>query len=162
PAGGVVKPISLVNVELNDTGPITQDDLDVINLPRLTLAGNESWSGATVKTGTGTIVIARPSGVVSVAAGASLRISAGAFTAGGAMDPFTDSATSAHLAIINDGTLSIASGSKTLGTISGGGTINIANSATLTIEGAQNHSAGATMNVSGRVNLNTNAGSAAS
>src|SRR5205814_7674312 len=48
-AGGVVKPISLVNVELNDTGPITQDDLDVINLPRLTLAGNESWSGATVK-----------------------------------------------------------------------------------------------------------------
>jgi len=29
--GTVVKPISLVNVELNDTGTITQADLDVVN-----------------------------------------------------------------------------------------------------------------------------------
>jgi len=159
---GTVKPISLVNVELNDTGTITQADLDLVNGPRLTLAGDESWTGATVKTGTGTIIFARPSGTVTVAAGATLEIAAGQFTAGGAVDPFTDSASSAHLGVINNGMLNISEGSKTVGTLGGGGTTNIASGATLTISGAQNHSAGAALNVRGRANLNTNAGTTAS
>ena len=159
---GAVKPISLVNVELNDTGTITQADLDLVNGPRLTLAGDESWSGASVKTGSGTIVFARPSGTVAVAPGATLEIAAGVLTVAGALDPFTASSTSANLGVINNAVLNISEGSKTIGALGGGGTTNVASGATLTISGAQNHSAGATLNVSGRANLNTNAGSAAS
>src|SRR5205814_791262 len=159
---GVLKPISLVNVELNDTGTITQADLDLVNGPSLRLAGDESWRGAIVKSGTGTIVFARPSGTVSIDPGATLEIAAGQFTAGGAVDPFTASSTTAHLGIINNAVLNISEGSKVIGTFGGSGTTNVSSGATLTISGAQNHSSGAALNVSGRANLNTNAGSAAS
>ena len=159
---GAVKPISLVNVELNDTGSITQADLDLVNAPRLTMAGNESWTGPVVKSGTGTIVFARPSGLVSIAPGATLEIAAGAFTAGGALDPFSVPSTTTHLGIINNAVLNISEGSKTIGTLAGSGTTNVAAGATLTIAGAQNHSAGATLKVSGQANLETNAGRAAS
>jgi hypothetical protein len=157
-----VRPISLVNVELNDTGTITQADLDLVNGPILTAPGNESWSGASVKSGTGSIVFARPSGNVSVAPGATLAIAAGQLSVGGAVDPFTDSVTSAHLGVTNNAVLNISEGSKVIGAFGGGGTTNVLPGATLTIAGAQNHLSGATLNVNGRANLNTNAGSAAS
>jgi hypothetical protein len=158
---GAAKPISLVNVELNDTGKITQEDLDLVNGPRLTLAGNERWSGATVKTGAGTIVFARPSGTVAIDPGATLEIAAGQFTVGGAVDPFSASSSGAHLGVINNAVLNISEGSKTIDTLGGSGTTNVSSGATLTISGAQNHSPGAALNVNGRANLNTNAGTPA-
>jgi hypothetical protein len=159
--GGVLKPISLVNVEFNDTGAITQTDLDLVNSSRLTLPGNESWIGTTVKTGPGTVIFARPSGSVTVAAGATLQIDAGQFTAGGAIDLFTESSNSMHLGIINNAVFNISEGEKTIGTLGGSGATNISPGASLTISGTQSHSAGATLNVSGRANLNTNAGTSA-
>jgi len=60
----------------------------------------------------------------------------------GAVDPFTDSSTLAHLAVLITATLNILCWCETVGALGGSGAPISASGATLTISGAQSHTSG--------------------
>jgi Dockerin type I domain/PEP-CTERM motif len=82
------------------------------------------WSGGTLKvTNTGTMSIAQTSGTVSVSSGSVLNVAAGSHAVvGGSVDPFTDSVNSSnHVAIVNNGTFTVADVNSTIAGITGAG-----------------------------------------
>jgi hypothetical protein len=95
--------------------------------------GGTSWSGTLEKLA-GTLNLNRDGGAVSVTPGALLRISGGIFNVGGAIDPFTDAADpNLHVAVQNSATFNVNTGSKHVGEVSGTGTTNVADGASLTV-----------------------------
>jgi hypothetical protein len=95
--------------------------------------GYTTWSGITEKVGAGTVAIKRSTGApVSVNANTLLKISGGAFEAGGTADPFTDTITNLSLDIVNNSTaagLLISGGVKKVDTLSGNGNTTVTGSA---------------------------------
>jgi hypothetical protein len=86
-----------------------------------------TWAGGTLKiVDSGTTAIAQNSGAVSVLPNSVLNISsASAVTVGGSVDPFTDSSTNTrHVAIVNNGSLSISANTTVAG-ITGSGALTI-------------------------------------
>ena len=92
-----------------------------------------TWSGGMLNvTDSGTLSIAQTGGSVSVATGSALNIAAGSkVMVGGSVDPFTDSTNSnQHVAIVNNGSLTIAGVSSTINGITGSGSLTIGNGTT--------------------------------
>ncbi len=86
------------------------------------------WSGGTLKvTNTGTMSIAQTSGTVAVSSGSVLNVAAGSHVVvGGSVDPFTDSTNSSnHVAIVNNGTFTVADVNSTIAGITGTGNLVI-------------------------------------
>jgi hypothetical protein len=86
-----------------------------------------TWSGGTLDiVNSGTVAIAQNSGTVSVSPNSVLNISsASTVTVGGSVEPFTDSSTSTHhVAIVNNGSLSITA-NTTIAGITGAGALTI-------------------------------------
>jgi hypothetical protein len=92
-----------------------------------------TWSGGTLNvTNTGTMSIAQTSGTVSVSSGSVLNVAAGSqVVVGGSVDPFTDSINSSnHVAIVNNGTFTVAGVKSTIAGITGAGSLVIGNGTT--------------------------------
>jgi hypothetical protein len=107
--------------------------IDVASGTTFGIGNSLTWSGGTLNmTDSGTLSIAQTSGSVSVATGSALNIAAGSTViVGGSVDPFTDSTNSnQHVAIINNGSLTIAGVSSTINGITGSGSLTIGNGTT--------------------------------
>jgi hypothetical protein len=107
--------------------------IDVASGTTLGIGNSLSWSGGTLKViDSGALSISQTSGSVSVATGSALNIAAGSnVVVGGAVDPFTDSTNSnQHVAIVDNGSLTIAGVSSTINGITGSGSLTVGNGAT--------------------------------
>jgi autotransporter-associated beta strand protein len=122
-------------------GEVFSADRSVVAPTSWTIAGTgaTAWRGTLEKVGPGIVTFSRsPGAPVTVAPPSTLRISGGTVNAGGAADPFTDTAvTGALLDIDNNATFNVTAGSKQLNGLSGGGgTTNVAGGAALTVQNA--------------------------
>ncbi|MCX5654598.1 MAG: autotransporter-associated beta strand repeat-containing protein, partial [Planctomycetota bacterium] len=122
-------------------GEVYSADRSVVAPTSWTIAGTgaTAWRGTLEKVGPGIVTFSRsPGAPVTVAPPSTLRISGGTVNAGGAADPFTDTAVAgALLDIDNNATFNITAGSKQLNGLSGGGgTTNVAGGAALTVQNA--------------------------
>ena len=111
--GTVDVAFSLVDAELNDSpdGMINQADMDVMNQALTTNAAvnpagrvDHDWAPVTTKSGTTNIVLAPATGTFTLPAnGATLNITGGTFTVGGAVSPFADSSDPARKMTVSVG-----------------------------------------------------------
>ena len=114
------------------------------------IGGNSlAWSGGTLTTtDSGTLSIAQTTGSVSVATGSTLNIGpASKVVVAGSIDPFTDSThPNQHVAIVDNGSLTIAGVNSTINGITGTGSLTVGSAtATSTVQLAPN-SGGSTLN----------------
>jgi len=125
--------------------------IDVESTTSYTLSNSPAinWGGTLTFTDAGAAAISQSGGTISVSPGASLGVAAGAnLTVNGTTDPFTDTSNSSnHVAVVNNGSLTVAQVNSSIASINGAGTLTVGdgvNSNTLQIAQGSN-SAGNTV-----------------
>jgi fibronectin-binding autotransporter adhesin len=103
--------------------------IDVESTTSYTLSNSPAinWGGALNFTDTGLATISQIGGTISVTRGASLGVAAGAnVTVNGTTDPFTDSTNSSnHVAVVNNGNLTVTQVNSSIASINGAGTLTV-------------------------------------
>jgi hypothetical protein len=107
--------------------------IDIAAGVTLGIGNSLAWSGGTLRTTDSGQVSLVPSGTVSVATGATLNIgSSSKVVVSGPVDPFTDSSNvNQHVAIIDNGSLTISSINSTINGITGTGSLTIGDGSTV-------------------------------
>ncbi|HYE20274.1 MAG TPA: hypothetical protein VEA69_17630 [Tepidisphaeraceae bacterium] len=174
----------VTNFAGSHTGHLVVNDLSAAGTPRIGVSvatastsgtsgayaiagtGNTSWRGTLEKTGVGNLRVNRTGGTVTVAAGSTLKISAGQILAGGAADPFTDNSGTAtngtSVAVLNDATFSVTDGAKQVASVLNSaptaGTLNVSGTGVLSarkvVQNTINIGAGTRLNLTGGVATN--------